>query len=383
MLRQAIISRIPRGAFLTKAPVLSFFFLVALLFGSIMASHALRNEKISDAVSLTQEKKTVSFFSPNKDVAFMTVPAQVRKTSVVNIVALTSGIVSSLSVTPGKNVAAGQTLLKITTDYESDATHLKKELANNQAELAKKTTSLNKRIFSLEEKRIRQNDTLTDTEKKLALEQITKNRAENKTTLKQSVLEQSLAYQNDAVLTPKTFVSGTVERLAVREGDFVLPGDILITIHAPAQTATLETLVSRKVALLVDVTKSARLTIGSDTIELLPSYFSRQETKDNLYSLLFVLSETTKNRIGDGEFLQLEIPLRPTNTDSFLVPIDAIFQTGNKTTVFVEENGTAISKQVTAGNIYGEFVEILSGISSDTRIITDRSVLSGDILITP
>jgi RND family efflux transporter MFP subunit len=365
---------------LARRPILAFFGLIVLLFGVIALGHFLRTPKAAEN-PLSQEKKETAIFNPSQDTPFLAVPAEVKKENVIDIVALTPGIVSAIHTQAGRLVAAGQVLIEITNDYQSGSASVQKQIALNNATLTQKLAATDKRIFALKEKQARHDETLTKTEEKIALKQLEEDRAQNKIDLQNSVLNLRLTNVSDAVLKPKTFVSGTVANIAVRKGDLVSAGDRLITLHTKSGAATIEALISRKTAALFDPTKTARLTIDSETIELLPVYFSQVETRNGLFSVLFTLSETTKSKIVNGEFLQIELPLRATDSTALLAPIDAIFQDTEQATVLVEEDGIATVKTVTLGNIYGSFAEITSGLTPDAHIILNRAVIAGDAVI--
>jgi hypothetical protein len=88
-----------------------------------------------------------------------------------------------------------------------------------------------------------------------------------------------------------------------------------------------------------------------------------------------------RSKIINGEFLQIELPLRSKNVNATLVPIDAVFQNENGATILVEENGIAVTKEITLGNIYGSFAEVTSSLPADTHIILSRSIINGDTVV--
>ena len=362
---------------LTRRPTLSFIVLVALLFGIIALGHHLRTPK-DQGEPAPAEKKEAALFDLGRDTAFLAVPAEVKKESLIDIVALTPGIVSNIFVVPGKSARAGQTLLSLTGDYQSGAAEIQKQIARNTDELTRELADIDKKIFRLEARRIPGDITLSEREEEIALKRLKKDREMRKTTIENSQLTVRLAELSDAVLRPKTFASGTIESVRVKRGDFVSAGDILVTLRATKGASTLEALVSRKTAELFDPTKSATLTFGSQTFELLPTYFSTTETENGLFSILFTLGAEAEQKISDGEFLEIRLPLRAVAQENVLIPIDAVFQDDAGATLLVEEEGKAVNKTVTLGNIYGSFAEVTSGLAKDARVILNRAVIAGD-----
>lgn len=366
-------------AVLGRYPATSFFVLLALLFGVIALGNFLRTpDKLTDNNALIV--KETKLFDTESDTAYVTLPAKVKKENVVQITALARGIVSAIHTSPGRSVAAGQTLLTLTNDYQSGSFAIQKNLAEESARLAQELASIDKRITALEEKKIKRDDTLSNTEEALELEQLKRDRAVRKSNLEQSSLSVQLAHQNDAQFKPKTFTSGVVESIRVRRGDLVSAGDVIATLSTPRGTATLEAFLDQETARLFDVTKEAHVTIGDKTVTLRPTYVSQAENENGLFSVLFHLSENMRDTIVSGEYLQVSLPLKSVDDFFFLIPLDAIFQDDNRASLLVERDGKAASLTVELGNIHGGFAEVRSGLSSGDRVILNRAVVTGDTL---
>lgn len=362
---------------LTKRPATSFVVLLILLFGTIALGSYLRTPE-ADSHQDKKEKKETALFDLAKDTAFIVVPAKAKKESITNIVALAPGVVSSILTSPGRSVVAGQTLLTLTNDYGSGSAALQKNLAAENARLTEELAKIDKDISALEEKKTKNDDSLSNTEEDLTLAQLKKDRATRKSTLKQSALSTQLTNVSDAVLKPKIFASGTVASIRVKRGDLVTTGQVLATVTTPRGATTLEAFLDPKTVRLFDPTREAVLTIGTETLALLPTYFSQSENENGLFSVLFTLSEAMTKKITNGEYLTLSLPLRHRADTKALVPIDALFQDENTASVLVERDGIAVSQTVTVGNLTGSYAEILSGLSETDRIILSRSVIAGD-----
>lgn len=363
-------------ATLEKHPTTSFFVMLVLLFGTIALGHFLRTPETL-IINAEPEAKETAVFDLSHNTAFATVPAKVKKESITNIVALTSGIVSNILTTPGRTVYAGQTLLTLSNDYQSGGVALQKKLAEERDRLTLELAKLDKDIQAIEERRIKGDSTLSGREEDIALAQLKKDRLTRKSVLEQSALGTQVANVSDAVLKPKIFATGTVQSIRVARGDLVSPGQVLATIATPKGATTIEAFLDPKTARLFDATKEATLPIGNDTLTLLPTYFSQSENENGLFSVLFTLSDDVAKKITDGEYLKISLPLT-TNTSLFsLVPIDALFQDESSATVLVERDGVATAQMVTLGNLYGSFAEV-TGLENHDRIILSRAVIAGD-----
>ncbi len=350
--------------------------MLVLLFGTIALGHFLRTPETL-IINAEPEAKETAVFDLSHNTAFATVPAKVKKESITNIVALTSGIVSNILTTPGRTVYAGQTLLTLSNDYQSGGVALQKKLAEERDRLTLELAKLDKDIQAIEERRIKGDSTLSGREEDIALAQLKKDRLTRKSVLEQSALGTQVANVSDAVLKPKIFATGTVQSIRVARGDLVSPGQVLATIATPKGATTIEAFLDPKTARLFDATKEATLPIGNDTLTLLPTYFSQSENENGLFSVLFTLSDDVAKKITDGEYLKISLPLT-TNTSLFsLVPIDALFQDESSATVLVERDGVATAQMVTLGNLYGSFAEV-TGLENHDRIILSRAVIAGD-----
>ncbi|MEK7494331.1 MAG: hypothetical protein AAB615_00495 [Patescibacteria group bacterium] len=364
---------------MTHYPIVSFFVLLALLFAIIALTHFLRTPNPEEE-AVAGEQKTSAVFTLGSDGATLSVPAEIRKEGVIRIVALSPGIVTNIYTTTGKKVSAGQVLFELTNDYQSGVSSLERQVAQNTATLTADLARTDKRIFELEEKKAKNDDTLTNTEEDIELENLKKDRETRKTTLMNNELNLQIALRNDALLKPKTLTSGVIETVKVRRGEFVTAGTTLATIKGSKDSTTLEALVSRKTLSLFDPSQPSVLEIDGEKTELSPLYFSQEETGDGLYSILFALPENILARVTNGEFVHVTLPLKSLESDTALVPIDAIFQDDGRAWVLVAEGSTATVKEVTLGSIYGSFAEIKSGLESNASVILNRAVLPGDTL---
>jgi multidrug efflux pump subunit AcrA (membrane-fusion protein) len=356
-------------------PIISFFVLLALLFGIIGVSFVLRTPEVISPEN-TSEAKVSPLFVPETDPAFITVPAKAKKETIVNVVALAPGIVSTLLVTPGRAVTSGQTLLVLTNDYQGGSAELSKSLASENARLTLELAKIDKDITALKEKQTKRDSSLSNTEEDIALAELEKDRATRKSSLSQSALSLQLSTQSDAVLKPKTFVSGIVTSLRVKRGDLVTAGQVLATIMSPKGATTLEVLLDADNARFFAPHSEARLQIGDETITLLPTYFAASENENGLYSILFALSPEMASKVINGDYLRIELPLA--SSDSLLIPIDALYQDEAKATVLVLENDIATPRTVTLGTLHGSYAEIKSGLSPADQVLLSRSVIAGD-----
>ena len=368
------------GSTITTKPWFSFFSVLVILFATIFVSYTLRTPEVPEESAPLPPKKVV-LFSPQDGAVTVSVPAQVKKDSILRITALTSGIVSGIFVKPGQIVSEGRVLFTLTNDYNSGTASIEKEIARNDAALAEEVAVLDKKIQTLDERRIKNDDTLTGSAEDFELAELRKDREVRRSTLTSSRLNLALALRNDAILHPKSSLPGVITNIAVRRGQFVNQGDVLATMSASGTNSTLEALLSSDTAWLIDPTKEALLVTPSGTIPLTLVYLGTQENETGLYSALFSLPADAAQKLTDGHYTDIRIALK-SQTSNILLPLESISQDTQSAWVMVEESGKAQVKTVTLGNIFGNYIEVTSGISPDTRVILSRGIILGEAITT-
>lgn len=365
---------------ITAKPWVSFFALIIVLFAIIFMSYTLRTPEIPKEPAPLPPKHVI-LFSPQEGATTVTVPAQIKKDSILRITALTPGIVSGIFVRPGQTVPAGRLLFTLTNDYGSGSSAIEQEIARNDAALAEEVSKLDKKIQTLDERRIKHATALSGSAEDVELAILRKDREVRRYTLTSSRLNLSLALRNDAVLQPKSSFPGTITSIAVRRGQFVNTGDVLATLNASGANATVEALLSSDTAWLIDPTKEALLTTSSGTLPLTLVYLATQENETGLYSALFSLPTDAAQKLTDSHYTNIRITLK-SQTGSILLPLESVSQDPQSAWVIVAEDGKAQAKAVTLGNIFGNYIEVLSGISPDSHIILSRGIISGEAIAT-
>lgn len=197
--------------------------------------------------------------------------------------------------------------------------------------------------------------------------------------LKTSRIQRDLAWVQASLMTPAAPCNGVVEKIFVKAGDTVNPGDPIATIKTDNTDATLEALIPADMAFLISQSSSSSAEINGKNIAMNPLYVSREATDGQLYSVLFNLPEDVTKTVTQGQFLPVVIPLSVATSDvEPFVPLDAVYQTQNEAYVFVVQGNKALSKKVTLGNVLGKFVVVTDGLDRNEKIILNRNIVSGE-----
>lgn len=221
---------------------------------------------------------------------------------------------------------------------------------------------------------------LSDLQKDIALKQLDlqdKSLDLNKEVLR---LQLNLAQISESIMFPSAPYAGVVERVFVRTGQTVNPGTPLLTITGNVKNLTAIVLVNQNLAQNISSTDTSTIQVGNKQIESTPSYVSSEATDGNLYSVIYELPESLEKLVTDGSFVNIEIPVGTPDTGSTIpfIPIDSVFQSQEKSEVFVVDKDKAASREVILGDVFGSYVEVKSGLDSGDQVILNRNVVSGE-----
>jgi len=140
--------------------------------------------------------------------------------------------------------------------------------------------------------------------------------------------------------------------------------------------------VPQTVANSISKLEESTFTIDGKQIPLVPTYISTQATDGQMYSVVFNLPADYSQYLTDGQYVDVSLPVGYADTGSAMpfVPLDAVAQTQDETTVYVAVNNKVEFKPVTLGNVYGRFVQIKTGLNDGDIVILDRNIVAGDLI---
>ena len=197
-----------------------------------------------------------------------------------------------------------------------------------------------------------------------------------------SRLQLQLSQVTEALMFPSSPVTGVVQRVFVKEGDVVNPGQELAVVvqDESADPVTAVAYVPKNIADKVSKIEPSVLKIGNKNYEEYPTFVSTDAVQGNSYAIYFDVPQDLSSKTTEKGYIDVLIPVGypdTTNTATY-VPIDAIYQTSESSYLFVKENNKAKSRKVILGDVYGIYVEVIEGLRDGDQVILTRNVIDSD-----
>lgn len=148
-------------AFVDRRPLVTFFILLALLLALIALGNFLRqpNKEKKDTGAAVKTVDVYRIGSSPK----VSLQAQVEKSGVITITALSGGVVQKINYEPGDHVVRGNVLVNLSTNYQGgNVFSAQREIAALQHENAKETLPLQKDLINKQREAANKSDENSD-----------------------------------------------------------------------------------------------------------------------------------------------------------------------------------------------------------------------------
>lgn len=197
-----------------------------------------------------------------------------------------------------------------------------------------------------------------------------------------SYLSLRLAQISESLMYPAAPFKGTVERVHVKVGEVVNPGDPLISFTGNKQHLTVVATVPESVARSISPIDASTISINEEQYSAIPLHISTEATADSLFSIIYDIPDHYASQIADNSVVKIKVPIGFADTAGAIpaVPIDIIYQLQDTSYIYVVQDGKAVAKEVKLGQIYGSQVQILEGLESGETVIMNRNVIEGDLV---
>lgn len=255
-------------------------------------------------------------------------------------------------------------------------------LRGQQAQLQAGVNQLRSAVRNIEYSTNQQNPptVLANAQKQIALKQLDLQEKALDLNKQVSQIQYNLALVQEGTMHPASPFKGVIERINVHVGQNVNPGTVIATVACLNRNATAVLHASRDIAQGISRIEPSIFTINEEKIAVIPSYVSTVATDGQLYTIIYDLPDESISEITDQQYLPVAIPVGYANTNSVIpfVPIDSVYASQNESTVYVIEKNKAVARKIATGQLYGEYVEVKSGLKNGDKIILDRTVVNGD-----
>jgi|GEM_PF-1606141 len=217
---------------------------------------------------------------------------------------------------------------------------------------------------------------------KLAEEGLNASKIKNQASLLQSQTQFELASSSLELakiqaesLVIRAPLDGVIGEISFNEGDTVSLQSAALTQLSGLNSFELRTAVDIDSADLVSVGKNAEVMIGGKYIKLpIKSVGVFADPATRLVSVSIALP---KVKFRANQTLKIRISLEHGNSvqaaTSFYIPLDALIIGTEEKYVFIANNGIATRKVVETGDVHGDQIEIIKGLSENDLVITDGS----------
>lgn len=349
-----------------KKYILSSFLLSTLLLSSC-SSDKEKSAKNTDApisVSLNQSTETTAG-------NFVTASGKLVAKNSVNVSTRMMGYITSMNAEVGQNVRTGQTLVSINaTDIQAKGGQASAQISQAQANfnIAKKDYERFQNLYKNQSASQKELDDMT------ARYEMAKAGLQAAQQMKNEVNAQ---YRYTNITAP---ISGTITAKFAEQGDMANPGMPLLTIESPSMLQA-QVLVSEQNINLIQEGMPVQVTLKSidKTISGIVSEISKSAANTGGQYMVKVNVSNTQDLLP-GMFANIQFPIKKSGklnqdfTESVMIPKSALVEQGQLTGVYIPSTqNTAMLRWVKVGKTIGDQVEILSGLYSQEKYITNAN----------
>jgi RND family efflux transporter MFP subunit len=319
----------------------------------------------------------VNQVNTNANNPFLAVSGKIQATNSADLSTRMMGYVNNVHVNVGDKVTKGQLLVSINnSDLQAKRAQINAGITEATAGFnnAQKDYNRFKNLFADASASQKELDDMT------ANYEMAKARLEAANQMKNEINAQ-FAYSN--ITAP---FSGIITRKNIETGDMASPGIPLISIETPEKFEVIAMVPETEILQIengVDVevfVKSINKIIQGKVSEVSTS----AKHTGGQYLVTIDLDQTDAN-ILSGMYTTVQFPLeKQSNIEMVLIPRNVIITNGQLSGIYtVSQSNTALLRWLRLGRVYGNQVEVLSGLSTDeTYIVSAEGKLFNGAKIT-
>lgn len=169
--------------------------------------------------------------------------------------------------------------------------------------------------------------------------------------------------------------SGVITQTFVKDGDMATPGMPLLSMEGISKMQVTATVSEQDISIIKKgMQATVRIKSLNKEMQGKVSEVSQSAKNTGGQYLVKIILDKMDTEIRSGMFVNVQFPLesKPEDkpSDKILVPESALVRQGQLTGIYtVGNNNVALLRWLRVGNIYGDQVEVLSGLSADEKYI--------------
>lgn len=336
---------------------------VAALTAGLLVTACESNEETESKTTNNQNAVQVTLATPQRSAAALTqVSGALEPAHNAVLSTRMMGYVESIPAPVGTTVQKGQLLLNI------NAGELQAQLEQANAQIKSAKTAFNNAEKDFTRyKKLLANQSVTQRE----YEQVKQGYEARQAQLTQAKEQRKQVLAQLAYANIKAPFAGKVTQVMVEEGDMANPGQPLLAIEGSGNWEVVSRVSEQKVARLqpgaeVEVSIPALQQMFPATIT---SVSSSSRHSGGQYEVRAGLSPNEGSGLYSGMFARLQFA-DSTAPTSYYIARDALIRKGDLTGVYtVSQRGTAILHWLKLGQIKGDRVEVLTGLSPNEKYV--------------
>ncbi len=221
---------------------------------------------------------------------------------------------------------------------------------------------------------------LSELQKDITLRQLNLQEHALNVSVEVSRMQLQIAQITEASMHPVAPAAGIIQKVHVRLGEAVNPGTPLITLAGNSGQLNAVAYVPQSVSQNISKIEPSFLYFGSRKISAFPVFISDEAVQGSLYAVKFAIPSEYYSSLTDDSFIRVEIPIGYADTTASIpfIPIDSVYQNKTAAYIFVNEKGKAKSRELMLGSVFGQFVQVESGLRAGDRVIVNRNIIEGD-----
>ena len=345
-----------------KINIMKTYIYSGLILSAVLFSSCSQDDKKSVQNTDAPISVTVNQSTTNSTGSVATATGKLVARNSVNVSTRMMGYITSMRGEVGQNVTVGQPLVNInSTDIQAKGGQANAQISQAQASfnIAKKDYE---RFQNLYKNQSASQKELDDMRARYEMAQAGLQAAQQ---MKNEVNSQ---YKYTNITAP---ISGTITAKFAEQGDMASPGMPLLTIESSG-TLQAQVLVSEKDITMINQGMSVQVTLKSinKTISGTVSEISKSATNTGGQYMVKINIPASQDLLP-GMFVNVQFPFKnsgKTNQDfeeSIMVPKFALVENGQLAGVYVvSSQNTAVLRWLKIGKIFGDNVEVLSGLNT-------------------